>query len=84
MANENTFYSGPDEPGATVPVAVWGSGNKGRAAIRAVRRIFAQPAFDSIRGEEIAPGTDRQTDEELDSYLRETAISDIHSVGTCR
>jgi choline dehydrogenase len=56
----------------------------GRAAIRAVRNIFAQAPFDRMRGEEIVPGIDRQSDEELDAYLRETAISDIHAVGTCR
>jgi hypothetical protein len=36
MANENTFYlaaEGSDEP---LPVVVWGTGNMGRAAIRAV------------------------------------------------
>lgn len=32
MANENTFYSS----GASIPVAVWGTGNMGRASIRAV------------------------------------------------
>ena len=36
MRNENTFYSGPPGSGTTVPVAVWGTGNMGRAAIRAV------------------------------------------------
>lgn len=33
MSNENTFYSGG---GAEIPVVVWGSGNMGRASIRAV------------------------------------------------
>lgn len=56
----------------------------GRAAIRAVRAIFAQAPFDAYRGEELAPGVNVQSDEELDAYLRETATSDIHSVGTCR
>src|SRR6478735_8083549 len=36
MANENTFYSGTPGGGPRVPVAVWGTGNMGRAAIRAV------------------------------------------------
>jgi hypothetical protein len=36
MGDENTFYSGPGGSGTTVPVAVWGTGNMGRAAIRAV------------------------------------------------
>lgn len=56
----------------------------GRAAIRAVRQIFAQAPFDPMRGDELAPGISRQSDDELDAYLRETAISDIHAVGTCR
>ncbi|MET0270737.1 MAG: GMC oxidoreductase, partial [Sphingomonas sp.] len=56
----------------------------GRAAIRAVRRIFAQAPFDTMRGAELAPGEDCRSDDELDAYLRETAVSDIHAVGTCR
>ncbi|QGP80532.1 GMC family oxidoreductase [Sphingobium sp. CAP-1] len=56
----------------------------GRAAIRAVRHIFAQSPFDPFRGEELAPGANIQSDDELNSYLRATATSDIHAVGTCR
>jgi hypothetical protein len=36
MQDENTFYSGSPGGGPTVPVAVWGTGNMGRAAIRAI------------------------------------------------
>jgi choline dehydrogenase len=56
----------------------------GRAAIRATRYIFAQKAFDVLRGDELAPGPGCETDAQLDAYLRATAVSDIHSVGTCR
>lgn len=56
----------------------------GRAAIRATRRIFEQSAFDTLRGAELAPGPDVQSDAQLDAYLRESAVSDIHSTGTCR
>jgi len=56
----------------------------GRAAIRAVRDIFAQAPFDAFRGEELTPGADVRSDDELDAYLRATATSDIHAVGTCR
>lgn len=56
----------------------------GRAAIRATRAIFAQSPFDPMRGEELAPGGAVQSDKDLDAYLRATAVSDIHSVGTCR
>lgn len=55
-----------------------------RIAIRATRRIFAQPAFDALRGPELGPGDALQSDEEIDAYVRETAMPDIHSVGTCR
>ena len=56
----------------------------GRAALRAVRGIFAQKPFDPFRGEELAPGASLRSDDELDAYLRETATSDIHTTGTCR
>ena len=56
----------------------------GRSAIRAVRNIFAQSAFDDLRGRELAPGPEAQDDDQLDAYLRATAMADIHSTGTCR
>jgi len=56
----------------------------GRSAIRAVRNIFAQPAFDRVRGPELGPGAAAQSDAELDAYLRATASADIHTCGTCR
>jgi choline dehydrogenase len=55
-----------------------------RAAIRKTRAIFAQPAFDALRGPELGPGDGLQSDEEIDAYIRATAMPDIHSVGTCR
>jgi choline dehydrogenase len=55
-----------------------------RAAIRAVRNIFAQAPFDELRGPELAPGAAVQTDAELDAYIRATATPDIHTTGTCR
>ncbi len=42
-----------------------------RAAIRLTREIFAQPAFDAYRAEEIAPGDAAQSDEALDDFVRE-------------
>jgi choline dehydrogenase len=56
----------------------------GRAALRAVRNIFAQTPFNELRGEELAPGPQVQSDAELDDYLRATAAPDIHTTGTCR
>jgi choline dehydrogenase len=55
-----------------------------RAAIRTTRNIFAQAAFDALRGPELGPGEACQSDDEIDAYVRETAVADIHTVGTCR
>ena len=55
-----------------------------RACIRLTREIFAQPAFDSYRGEEIAPGPDVQSDQELDRFIRDTVQPAYHACGTCR
>jgi len=55
-----------------------------RACIRKTREIFAQPAFDKYRGKEIAPGADKQTDEELDAFVREHAETAYHPCGSCR
>ncbi len=55
-----------------------------RNGIRIARAIFTQKAFDPYRDEEIAPGPDVGTDEEIDTYIRARAEADYHSVGTCR
>jgi choline dehydrogenase len=55
-----------------------------RAGVRALRGLFAQPAFDRWRGAETQPGEDRQSDAELDAWIRATADTVFHPVGTCR
>lgn len=55
-----------------------------RAAIRETRRIFAQPAFDAVRGEELAPGADIRSDDELDQYIRQSSGIGHHTCGTAR
>ncbi|MCY1672874.1 choline dehydrogenase [Novosphingobium sp. SL115] len=55
-----------------------------REGIRIARRIFAQPAFDEMRGEELAPGPQAQTDDEIDAYIRAHAEADYHSTSTAR
>ena len=55
-----------------------------RHAIRLTREIFGQPAFDPYRGREISPGADKQSDAELDAYIRDHAESAFHPCGTCR
>lgn len=55
-----------------------------RRCIHAAREVFAQPAFDGVRGDEIAPGPDCRTDAELDGFVRDHAESAYHPCGTCR
>lgn len=55
-----------------------------RDGVRIVRDIFKQAPFDPYRGEELAPGRDIQTDGELDAWIRQTADTVFHPVGTCR
>ncbi len=55
-----------------------------RAAVRLTREIFAQPAFDRYRGEEIQPGAAVQSDEAIDAFIRERVESGYHPCSTCR
>ncbi len=55
-----------------------------RSAIRLAREVIAQPALTDLRGEELAPGPACTSDADLDAYIRSTAISVYHHVGTCR
>lgn len=55
-----------------------------RACLRLTREIFAQPAFADYIKHEIQPGAALQTDDELDSFIREHAESAYHPCGTCR
>ena len=55
-----------------------------REGFKMARDIFAQSAFDSYRGDEFLPGTVVQSDEDIDAYIRQTAETIYHPVGTCR
>lgn len=55
-----------------------------REGIRIARRIFSQPAFDEMRGEELAPGPAVQDDAALDAHIRAAAEADYHSTSTAR
>lgn len=54
------------------------------AALRKAREVLASPVFDEYRGVEMAPGKGVQSDEEILAYLRETALTVYHPVGTCK
>ncbi len=55
-----------------------------RASVRIARRLFSQPAFDTYRGAELAPGAEVATDDALDAWIRANAESAYHPCGTCR
>ncbi|MFA9502037.1 GMC family oxidoreductase [Natrinema sp. H-ect1] len=52
--------------------------------IKLVREILRAEPFDAYRGEEVLPGSDVQSDEALIEYIRETAETLYHPVGTCK
>ena len=49
-----------------------------RDGIRLTREIMQQPALDQYRGREISPGIEVQTDEQLDTFIREHAETAFH------
>ena len=55
-----------------------------REGIKQAREIAQAEAFDDIRGEEIWPGKDVQTDSEIEEHIRETVHTVYHPVGTCK
>ncbi|WIY23983.1 choline dehydrogenase [Parasedimentitalea psychrophila] len=55
-----------------------------RKCIRLTREIFGQEAFKPYVKHEIQPGIQLQSDDELDSFIREHVESAFHPCGTCR
>ena len=52
--------------------------------IRLVRKILAASAFDDYRGEELNPGSDAQSDDEILARAKDHLGLVYHPVGTCR
>ena len=55
-----------------------------RACVRLSREIIAQPAMDPYRGNEIQPGAEVVTDEQIDRFVRSAVESAYHPCGTCK
>jgi choline dehydrogenase len=55
-----------------------------RACVRLTREIFVQPAFDRYRGREIQPGSDVQSDEQIDAFVRDKVESAYHPSCSCK
>jgi choline dehydrogenase len=54
------------------------------AGLKLIRRLLTSAAFDGCRGDELWPTSDKQSDEELLQYARETGLTIHHVVGSCR
>ena len=54
------------------------------SGIRLTRDIINQKAFDAYRGQELAPGPTAMSDAELTTWLRATAMTTFHPVGTAK
>jgi choline dehydrogenase len=55
-----------------------------RAGVRLTREIFAQAAMEDFRGDEISPGAQVQSDNEIDEHIRNNAETAYHPSGSCR
>jgi choline dehydrogenase len=55
-----------------------------REGFKMARAIFAAAPMDPFRGSEFKPGSAVQSDADIDAYIRATAETIYHPVGTCR
>lgn len=95
----NGFYLRPRTRGSVAitssdhntPIQVdanwWGDPEDRRVMIgivRLMRRFAAQPALSRYVGEEVSPGAQHETDEEIGSVLEWLMSPGVHGTGTCR
>jgi choline dehydrogenase len=52
--------------------------------VRIARTIYAQKAFQPYAGEELHPGKQLQSDDEIMDFVRRRAETIYHPIGTCR
>lgn len=55
-----------------------------RAAAKIAREIFAQKPLAQFMSSEFAPGTSKTSDADIDGFIRATAETEYHPVGTCK
>ena len=55
-----------------------------RQSVKIARRVVGQAALAPYRGAELAPGDAVAADEQIDAWVRATAETIYHPVGTCR
>jgi choline dehydrogenase len=54
------------------------------AGVKLIRELFQASAFDEFRGEEVAPGDNVQSNEAIESHIRDSCNTVYHPVGTCK
>lgn len=55
-----------------------------RRSVHLSREIITQPAMDIFRGDEIQPGTNIQSDEDIDQWVRQNVESAYHPSCSCK
>jgi len=55
-----------------------------REGVKLTREVFSQSAFDPYRGPELMPGAHVQKDEQIDAFIRRTAETIYHPVGSAK
>ena len=55
-----------------------------REGVKLAREVFAQAAFDPYRGQELMPGAHVTKDEQIDAFVRKTAETIYHPVGSAK
>jgi choline dehydrogenase len=55
-----------------------------REGVKIAREVFAQSAFDPYRGPELMPGAHVTKDDQIDAWIRKTAETIYHPVGTAK
>ena len=51
--------------------------------VHRTRELVAQPAFDALRGAELAPGQHVETDADIEAWVRSVTSTDFHPSCTC-
>jgi len=52
--------------------------------VNKIREVFKTPTMKNIGATEIQPGSTYQTDNEIDSFIRNESLSVYHPIGTCK
>ena len=55
-----------------------------RECIHTARKILSQPSLAKHAGKEVGPGADKQSDDELNEYIRSKAETAYQPCGTCK